>query len=58
MPLSFPLNPTLGMSYSDYVWNGVSWETSPGRCSWIQLTQAQYDALAVKDPGTLYVIVG
>lgn len=25
---------------------------------WVQMTQAAYDALAVKDPGTLYVIVG
>ena len=25
---------------------------------WVQLTQAEYDALAVKDPETLYVIVG
>lgn len=25
---------------------------------WVQMTQAAYDALPVKDPGTLYVIVG
>lgn len=25
---------------------------------WVQMTQAQYDALAIKDPNTLYVIVG
>lgn len=25
---------------------------------WVQMTQAQYDALPVKDPNTLYVIVG
>ena len=25
---------------------------------WVQMTQAAYDALAVKDPNTLYVIVG
>lgn len=29
-----------------------------GSFSHVQLTQAQYDALAVKDPDTLYVIVG
>jgi hypothetical protein len=26
--------------------------------AWVQLTQAQYDALAVKDPTVLYVIIG
>lgn len=26
--------------------------------NWVQMTQAQYDVLAVKDPNTLYVIVG
>lgn len=26
--------------------------------NWTQMTQAQYDALVVKDPTTLYVIVG
>ena len=25
---------------------------------WVQMTQAEYDALAVKDPETLYVIIG
>lgn len=25
---------------------------------WVQMTRAQYDALAVKDPDTMYVIVG
>ena len=25
---------------------------------WVQLTQAQYDALGTKDPNTLYLIVG
>jgi hypothetical protein len=25
---------------------------------WVSLTQAEYDALPVKDPATLYVIVG
>jgi hypothetical protein len=25
---------------------------------WVQMTQAAYDALPVKDPNTLYVIVG
>lgn len=25
---------------------------------WVQMTQASYDALAVKDPNVLYVIVG
>lgn len=26
--------------------------------AWVQMTQAAYDALAVKDPDTLYVIIG
>lgn len=28
----------------------------PGQ--WMQMTQAAYDALPVKDPNTLYVIIG
>jgi hypothetical protein len=31
---------------------------APGAAPWVQMTQAAYDALPVKDPGTLYVIVG
>jgi hypothetical protein len=25
---------------------------------WVQMTQAEYDALPIKDPNTLYVVVG
>ena len=28
----------------------------PGQ--WIQMTQAQYNALPIKDPNTLYIIIG
>jgi len=36
---------------------GVQGPTGPAAV-WVQMTQAEYDALAVKDPNTLYVIVG
>lgn len=29
----------------------------PGN-GWVQMTQAEYDALPVKDPDTMYVIIG
>jgi len=32
--------------------------TAPTPAVWLSMTQAAYDALAVKDPNTLYVIVG
>ncbi|HBS80995.1 MAG: hypothetical protein CMK99_13680 [Pseudomonas sp.] len=35
---------------------GVQGEPGPG--TWVQLTQAQYDALATKDPNILYIVVG
>jgi len=35
---------------------GVQGEPGPG--TWLQLTQAEYDALATKDPDTLYIVVG
>jgi hypothetical protein len=34
----------------------VAWVDPPS--PWTQMTQAAYDALSVKDPNTLYVIVG
>lgn len=38
---------------------GPTGATGPqGPQGWVQMTQAAYDALAVKDPNTLYVIVG
>lgn len=31
----------------------------PGpQAQWVQMTQAEYNALPVKDPNTLYVIIG
>jgi hypothetical protein len=30
----------------------------PVLAEWVQLTQAQYDALPVKDSATMYVIIG
>lgn len=35
---------------------GVPGPQGPG--GWVQMTLAQYDALPVKDPNVLYVIVG
>ena len=32
--------------------------TLRGNEGWVQITQAEYDALSPPDPGTLYVIVG
>jgi hypothetical protein len=41
---------------------GVLWidtdEFVPTGAEWTQMTQAEYDALPVKDPNTLYVVVG
>jgi len=58
MTLFFPLNPTPRMQYGDFQWDGNNWNTIPGRCSWVKLTQAEYDALDTPDDGILYVIVG
>ena len=47
-----------------YIWyvdaNSSQWvqTASGGGSTWVQMTQAAYDALPVKDPNILYVIVG
>lgn len=38
-----------------WTWNGSTWTR---QSTWVQITQAAYDALAVKDPAILYVVVG
>jgi hypothetical protein len=58
MTIFFPPNPTTRQQYGDFQWDGNNWITVPGRCSWLKMTQAEYDALDLPDPGILYVIVG
>jgi collagen triple helix repeat protein len=50
-----PSDPGIGGTWEFWYDNDAPTPT-PG--VWLQMTQAAYDALAVKDPNTLYVIVG
>lgn len=49
---------TSAVTYTQYAWINNEWKqiSSDGNGNIVELTQAEYDALAVKDPETLYII--
>jgi len=61
--VNFPSSPTEGQVFNapngvNYKFVSGVWVVFSGATTWVQITQAAYNALSPPDANTLYVVVG